>query len=159
MNDESEPLRPPGPEERLIGAGEPFSTPPPEPEPEVIDVAGASSSFPPPAGARKIRPTKPEFDGVGGANLDPPEGWFVFGMVARRTGYLLLAAAVAGLIGFCAGMFLWKTSYTGASQLIHQDFPSAAETFHLANSTPQTAQALITSSEMLARVSAKTQPH
>ena len=105
MNDESEPLRPPGPDDRLISAGEPFFTPPPEPEPEIIDVGGAGSSHRRRATARK---TKPEFDGVGGANLDPPEGWFVFGMVVRRTGYLLLAAAVAGLIGFGAGMYFWK---------------------------------------------------
>ena len=58
--------------------------------------------------------------------------------ILRRWHWLLTGGAALGAVGFIAGVFLWKSSYTAPAQLMRYESPNAVEVFGIRQAAPQT---------------------
>jgi capsular polysaccharide biosynthesis protein len=80
------------------------------------------------------------------------DGLEILRYVFRRWFWLLAAGLGFGAIGFVLGIFLWKTSYTAAVELIRNEVPNVGDFFRPRQFSAETFVAMIRSPEINRRV-------
>jgi protein involved in polysaccharide export with SLBB domain/capsular polysaccharide biosynthesis protein len=100
----------------------------------------------------------PEYQPAGASQLKPADFWPFAQALGRRWPWLLIGTVALGLVGFYAGLTLWKSSYTATAQLVRYESPNATELFNFRPVAPQTFATLLRSPELLRRVGIEALP-
>ncbi|HWW03068.1 MAG TPA: hypothetical protein VNZ64_25430 [Candidatus Acidoferrum sp.] len=99
-----------------------------------------------------------KFHRNGGTDSLPDYWSFAEMLLLRRWFWLVTGAALLGLLGFAAGLHLWKSTYTAPAQLIVYNSPNAAEIFGERQISPHTIVSVLRSPELLESAGAQATP-
>jgi protein involved in polysaccharide export with SLBB domain/capsular polysaccharide biosynthesis protein len=90
--------------------------------------------------------------------LKPADFWPFAQALGRRWPWLLIGTVATALIGFYAGLSLWKSTYTATANLVRYESPNATELVSFPQIAPQTFATLLRSPELLRRVGIEALP-